>query len=94
MNKLVAIVVHKVLDRLLPISSVLITLSFIFMIFRTVTALLLPSDFSLCSFPGAAAVIEVSPAAIIAPKASNPIIRDIIRKTIYVYLLKKSFTRI
>jgi hypothetical protein len=93
MNKLVAIVVHKVLARLLPISNVLITLSFIFMIFSTVVALLLPSDFNLCNFPGADAVIDVSPAAISAPKASNPIIRDIIRKTIYVYLLKKSFTR-
>jgi hypothetical protein len=43
----------------------------------------------LCNFPGAEAVIDVSPAAIRAPKASNPIIRDIIRKTIYIYLIKK-----
>jgi hypothetical protein len=59
------------------------------MIFSTVLALLLPSDFNLCNFPGAEAVIDVSPAAISAPKASNPIIRDIIRKTIYIYLIKK-----
>ena len=94
MNKLVAIVVHRVLERLLPISNVLITLSLILIIFRTVIARLLPSDLNLCNFPGAEAVIEVSPAAIEAPKSSSAIIKNISRKNICVYLLKKSFTRI
>ena len=93
-NKLVAIVVHKVLDKLLPISNVLITLSLILIILRTIIARLLPSDRNLCNFPGEEAVIEVSPAAIVAPKTSSAIINNITRKNICVYLLKKSFTRI
>jgi hypothetical protein len=57
-------------------------------------ALLLPSDLILCNFPGVQAVIEVSPAAIKAPKTSSAIIKNIRKKNICIYLLKKSFTRI
>lgn len=88
-NKLVAKVVHKVLAILLPISNVLMTLSLIFMTCRTSAARLLPSDFNLCNFPGAEAVIAVSVADIRPAIASKHIMMDTTIKNI---IYKKLFT--